>query len=124
MAKIVWALICKETAFTPSGDVVINGEFSVLNAKNLPDQAPTFYILSRFTGNPGEVIKFKLRVIEPNGKDIVEHQGEVLEVAADGFGLLTLQMEQVIFPIYGKYRVELFIDNVKHTLPLVLAPMQ
>ncbi len=120
MAKFIWALICKETALTPQGDIAINGEFAIVSITTLPGKSPPFYIIGRFTGKPKEIFRFKLRIIEPEGKDIINDNWTSYDVGEDGFGFLTLQMNTVEFPLFGKYRVELITDESKYTLPLIL----
>ena len=122
------ALLADYAAVMKDDKLMAAGVFDQLRPLEMPWRHPTMFIALRVHFHPGEdgSHEIKVRLVDPDGKEIVSLEAEagVLKVdPLDGANLqLVLSLNNVPFEVYGRHAFDVFLDGrYEYTLPLVVA---
>ena len=121
------ALLADYAAAAKDNKLTAAGIFDRLTPLSMPWQHPTMFIAVRVHVHPGEGIEhtFKIRLVDPDGGEIVALDGDV---KAGGFDpidgahiQLILALNNVSFKVYGRHAFDVFLDGrYEYTVPLVV----
>ena len=119
------ALLADYAAVTNEGKLVAAGIFDLLRPPALPWQHPTMFIALRIHFHPGEEgpHKVDMRLVDPDGAEMVSLQGEA-DVAKgdplDGANIqMVLSLNNIPFKATGRHAFDVFLDGrYEHTIPL------
>jgi hypothetical protein len=121
------ALLADYAAITKDNKLIAAGVFDLLTPLQMPWQHPTMFVALRVHIHPGEEIahKFKIRLVDPDGGEIVALDGDatVREIdPVDGANIqLVLTLNNVPFKVFGRHAFDVFLDGrYEHTVPLVV----
>ena len=122
------ALLADYAAVTGEGKLVAAGIFDILAPPTLPWQHPTMFIALRIHFHPGEdgPHKIKLRLVNPDGVEIVSLDADAIVGAGDpleGSSIqVVLSLNNIPFGVLGRHAFDLFLDGrYEHTVPLRVA---
>lgn len=125
--NIELALLADYAAIANDGKLSAAGIFDRLAPLQMPWQHPTMYIAVRVHVHPGEEgdHKVKIRLVDPDGKEIVALDADVAVVDMDpiegGHVQLVLALNNVPFKCLGRHAFDIFLDGrYEHTIPLVV----
>ena len=125
------ALLADYAAVTQEGKLVAAGIFDRLNPPELPWQHPTMFIALRVHFHPGEEggHKLKLRLVDPDGKEIVALDADTTVGVGDpveGSSMqLVLSLNGIPFKTVGRHAFDVFLDGrYEHTVPLTVVQLQ
>ena len=128
--NIDFAVLADYASVAKDGKLSVAGMFDRLTPPKMPWQHPTMFIAVRIHAHPGEEggHKIKVRLVDPDGKQIVSLDGEATVLDMDpveGANVgLVLALNNLPFNGFGRYAFDIFLDNrYEHTVPLlVVAP--
>ena len=122
------ALLADYAAVTRDGKLLAAGIFDLLAPPALPWQHPTMFVALRVHFHPGEggSHQIKLRLVNPDGAEIVSLDAEAIVSIADpldGSSIqVVLSMNNIPFRDAGRHAFDLFLDGrYEHTIPLKVA---
>lgn len=125
--NIELALLADYAAVANDGKLSAAGIFDRLAPLQMPWQHPTMYIALRVHFHPGEEgdHKIKIRLVDPDGKEIVALDADVAVVDMDpiegGHVQLVLALNNVPFKSLGRHAFDIFLDGrYEHTIPMVV----
>lgn len=125
--NIELALLADYAAVTQEGKLVAAGIFHRLNPPELPWQHPTMFIALRVHFHPGEEgdHKLKLRLVDPDGVEIVALDADTHVGAGDpveGFNMqMVLSLNNIPFKVRGRHAFDVFLDGrYEHTVPITV----
>lgn len=125
------ALLADYAAVTQEGKLVAAGIFDRLTVPELPWQHPTMFIALRVHFHPGEDggHKLKLRLVDPDGNEIVALDADMTVDVGDpveGSGMqLVLSMNGIPFKALGRHAFDVFLDGrYEHTVALTVLQFQ
>jgi hypothetical protein len=123
--NIELALLADYAAVTKEGKLVAAGIFDLLTPPTLPWQHPTMFVALQVHFHPGEdgSHKIKLRLVNPDGAEIVALDADVNVGAGDpveGSKMqLVLSLNNIPFQVNGRHAFDVFLDGrYEHTVPL------
>ncbi len=126
--KIELALLSDYAAVTREGKLIAAGIFGQIRPPKMPWQHPTMYIALRVRFHPGEEggHKIKIRLVDPDGTEILSLDGDATVATMDpvegGTSQLVLALNNVPFKVFGRHAFDLFLDGRhEHTVPLSVA---
>ena len=123
-----WSHMCDYATIDMKGHVSVIGIFELVFAPSLPAVHPLMYVVSRWSGEPGEQFTYAVRIIF--GSD-----GSNVLMATKGFpvtikqavhaGSAEIRQATTItpiaglrFPFHGRYTIDILTDDiVVHTIP-------
>lgn len=119
------ALLADYAAVTKEGKLVAAGIFDVLLSPTLPWKQPTMYIALRVRFHPGEegAHKIRLRLVDPDGTEIVSLGADVTVGAGDPLEGSSIQavlsLNNISLKVEGRHAFDIFLDGrYEHTVPL------
>jgi len=121
------ALLADYAAVTNEGKLIAAGIFDRLRPPQLPWHHPTMCIALRVHFHPGEEggHKIGIRLVDPDGTQIVSLDGDATVAAMDpvegGTAQLVLNLNNVPFKMKGRHSFDVFLDGrYEHSIALVL----
>jgi hypothetical protein len=127
VVNVELALLSDYAAVTKDNKLMAAGIFDRLAPLEMPWQHPTMFIALRVHVHPGEdaAHKFKIRLVDPDGAEIVALDGDTTVEMVDpveGANIqLVLSLNNVPFKVYGRHAFDIFLDGrYEHTVPLVV----
>lgn len=121
------ALLADYAAVTKEGKLVAAGIFDRLRPPKLPWQHPTMYIALRVHFHPGEEggHKIRIRLVDPDGTEIVGMESEatvaVLDPLEGGTTQIVLNLNNVPFKVRGRHAFDIFLDGrYEHAISLTV----
>lgn len=111
--KLLYTLFCDNSTVDQAGKAVIFGTFNTIFAHNFPCQHLQMTLVTGWTEASGAYNQ-KVRITDPAGKLLFETQDLPFNMAnAKGIHHLQVNFANLVFPIEGAYRIEVFLNGEK-----------
>jgi hypothetical protein len=127
VVNVELALLADYAVLAKDNKLTAAGIFDRLTPLTMPWQHPTMFIALRVHVHPGEELghKFKIRLVDPDGGEIVALDGDVkvgeIDPVEGGYIQLVLALNNVPFKVFGRHAFDIFLDGrYEYTVPLVV----
>jgi hypothetical protein len=126
--ELKFALLADWAGETREGKLVISGEFDLITAANAPAVHPSLFLVARLHANvaEGSSHKLDLRLIGPTQQEHQRLKDFPVKFSPGGpgrplRGQLLVKISPLNLPRFGKYHIEIRIDNrLMDTVPFEL----
>jgi len=120
MVELNFAHICDNAFLSQEGKINIIGDFESIYTKPIPDTNKIFhslFMVTNFTVSPAEYTQKTIIRNKKDNKEILNNESKRIIDKPGRIGFIS--NFGVIFPEYGNYIVEIYINNeIKISLPL------
>ena len=110
MPRLEWAMTCDHAFVDPDEKLYILGTFSNIWAPRFPATHGSFFVLTQWTGDPGEHALVKIRILGPGDALVIEGADAPVEVKGGTFTLLS-RFTVIPFSMPGEYTVQVSADG-------------
>jgi len=113
MAEVDWALLCDYSFLDVGRKMCVIGVFDRIFTPAVPAQQHQAAIVIRFSGDPGETVKFKVEAIRPiaaGGGTVATLAGET-KIGDTGGSEFSANIVGLPLPDYGSYAFQVYISD-------------
>ena len=110
--NLQFSVLCDDVRREDNGKFILIGTFEAINAKKFPATHATLFVVNRWCKGEGTFTQ-KIRIVNPkDNTPIFQTDEQVFELAdIDRHHTLISRFNNIVFPVPGKYWVEILLDN-------------
>lgn len=105
-----WALLCDYAFLDSGGKLCVIGIFDRIYAKSVPTIHVGARLVAQLAGGPSERFRIKVQILRPTASTLKSVDGSG-ETSPEGGAGVHLDLSPLHLPDYGKYRVNIFLDD-------------
>ena len=111
MAECEWAIFCEHPFRDAQHRLGMIGIFDTIVFDALPQPLRHGWLNLKFRGNPGERIRFSVRIYSPEAEVIETPEPPPLGIGDAGTAEMSLDLQDLTIERFGRYEIEISVDR-------------
>lgn len=109
--KLNFLHICENAFVSQDKKLSVINIFNQIRASNFPAAHPKFSIVTNISGIEGEYSEV-VEIIAPNGEIVARAENNKMIIQKDGAANFIANFIGVVFPVDGKYKIVVKVNNI------------
>ena len=111
MAECEWAIFCEHPFRDAQQRLGMIGIFDTLVFDALPQPLRHGWLNLRFRGNPGESVRFAVRIFSPEAEVTETPEPPPVVIGGSGTVEMSLDLQDLVVERFGRYEIEVQVNG-------------
>lgn len=111
MAECEWAIFCEYPFRDAQHRLGMIGIFDTLTFDVLPQPLRHGWLNLKFRGNPGEPVRFTVRIFSPEAEVTETPEPPTIVIGDSGTAEMSLDLQDLVVERFGRYEIEISVNG-------------